>query len=129
MRTATAGWQRIWRTGDGLGIINSAICIVHCLAMPVLIAAAGFFDHPSVSWVFIVLAFLAVRRAIRSNNNAHVAMVLGIGWGSFAFALVLEGMDDRFEWLAYAGSLILIIGHVLNWLDLRPTHPNERSLP
>ncbi|HRH69779.1 MAG TPA: MerC domain-containing protein [Flavobacteriales bacterium] len=121
MRTVTARWKGLLRTGDGLGIINSAICIVHCLAMPLLIAAgAGFFEHPSVSWVFIVLAFLAVRSAIRSNRNAPVAMVLGIGWGLFAFALALEGVDERLELLAYAGSAILIIGHILNWLDLRP---------
>lgn len=119
-----------YRSGDGLGILNSALCIVHCLAMPVLIAAgASFFEHPSINWAFIVLAFLAVRSAIRSKGNASVAMVLGIGGGLFAFALAMEGVDERLEMLAYAGSVILIIGHILNWLDLKPHNPEQQAVP
>lgn len=42
--------QQFFRTGDGIGVINSVLCLVHCMAMPVLIVTgAGFFDHPSIS--------------------------------------------------------------------------------
>lgn len=116
-----AYWIRNWRTGDGFGIINSVICLVHCLAMPVLIAlGAGFLEHPSITWAFIVLAFIAVRSAVRSRNNALVAMVLGIGWALFAAGLALEGISEQMEFLAYMGSGILIIGHILNWAAIKP---------
>jgi len=108
------------RSGDGLGIVNSALCIVHCLAMPVLVAAgASFFQHPLIGWAFVILAYLAVRSAIRSRNNARTALVLGIGWGVFAVGVVLEPIHADLEVLTYLGSAVLIAGHLLN---LRQAH-------
>jgi len=125
MRTAVAHWKSIWRSGDGLGIINSAACIVHCLAMPVLVAlGAGFMGHPGVNWAFVVLALLAVRSAVRGRANAMAARLLGIGWALFAVGLALETMDDRLEALAYVGSGILILGHVLNRFAPGPENIN-----
>jgi hypothetical protein len=114
---------KLLRTGDGLGILNSALCIVHCLAMPVLIAAgAGYFDHPLIGLAFVVLAYLALRSAIRSRNNARTAMVLGIGWALFAVGIVLEKQYEGLETLTYIGSAVLIAGHMLNMLGLpKPT--------
>jgi hypothetical protein len=103
------------RLADGLGIVNSALCIVHCLAMPVLVAAgASFFQHPIISWGFVILAYLAVRSAIRSRNNARTALVLGIGWALFAAGIVLESRYEGLETLTYMGSTALIAGHLLN---------------
>jgi hypothetical protein len=116
--------NRFWSTGDGLGILNSALCLVHCLAMPVFIAVgASFMQHPSVTWGFIALAFLAVRSAVRSRNNPMMAMLLGIGWGVFAAGMALEGVHPLMESLTYVGSALLILGHVLNWMDFRAVMP------
>lgn len=105
------------RLADGLGIVNSALCIVHCLAMPVLIAAgASFFQHPLIGWAFVILAYLAVRSAIRSRNNARIALILGIGWALFAVGIVLESQYTGLEALTYIGSTVLIAGHLLNVL-------------
>jgi len=107
----------LFRSGDGLGILNSVLCIVHCLAMPLLIAAgAGYFEHPLIGWAFILLAYLAMRSAIRSRNNARIAMVLGIGWALFAMGIVLEKEHEDLEALTYLGSAVLITGHLLNML-------------
>ncbi|MFZ1694332.1 MAG: MerC domain-containing protein [Flavobacteriales bacterium] len=115
----TALTPSFFRNGDGFGILNSALCIVHCLAMPLLIAAgASFFQHPLIGWAFVILAYLAVRSAIRSRNNARTAMVLGIGWAVFAIGVVLEPMHTDLEVLTYLGSAVLIAGHVLNVLGL-----------
>lgn len=125
----TAPFSRLLRSGDGLGILNSALCLVHCLAMPVFIAVgASFMQHPSVTWGFIALAFLAMRSAIRSRNNAAVAMVLGIGWGVFAVGMALEGAHPALENLTYIGSGLLILGHVLNWMDFRAVMPLPNEL-
>lgn len=106
---------KLFRSGDGLGILNSAICIVHCLAMPVLIAVgASFFHHPLVGWTFVILAYLAVRSAIRSRNNARTAMVLGIGWAVFAIGIVVEPIHADLEVLTYLGSAVLIGAHLIN---------------
>jgi hypothetical protein len=111
----TLSLPNFFRSGDGFGILNSVLCIVHCLAMPVLIAAgAGYFDHPLIGWAFVVLAYLAVRSAIRSRNNARIAMILGIGWALFAVGVILEKQYAGLETLTYMGSAVLIAGHLLN---------------
>jgi hypothetical protein len=111
----TLSLPKLFRSGDGLGILNSAICIVHCLAMPVLIAAgASFFHHPLVGWTFVILDYLAVRSAIRSRNNARTAMVLGIGWAVFAVGVILEPIHPDLELLTYIGSAVLILAHLIN---------------
>ena len=113
--------SRPLRTGDGLGIINSALCLAHCLAMPVFIAmGASFIHHPAVGWAFVVLAFVAVRSAVRGRNKPMAALLLGIGWAVFAMGIALEGAYHELELLTYLGSGLLIIGHILNWLDLKP---------
>jgi len=113
--------KHFWRSGDGIGIINSTLCLVHCIAMPVLLAiGASFVQHPSVSWCFIVLAFIAIRSAVRGKKNAPVALVLGIGWAMFACGMAMEGAYPRFEVLTYLGSALLIIGHILNYMDFNP---------
>lgn len=46
------------RTGDRLGILNSAHCIVHCLVLPLLIAAgASFFRHPNIGSVVVITVY------------------------------------------------------------------------
>lgn len=111
----TFSLMRPFRSGDGLGILNSALCIVHCLAMPLLIAAgASYFQHPLIGWAFVILAYLAIRSAIRSRNNARTALVLGIGWAVFAIGIVLEPIHADLEALTYLGSAVLIAGHMLN---------------
>lgn len=120
------------RSGDGLGILNSVLCIVHCLAMPVLIAAgASYFDHSLFGWAFVVLAYLAVRSAIRSRNNARIALILGIGWAFFAVGIVLEKQHEGLEALTYLGSAVLIAGHLLNVLapSFINVHPQDMHRP
>lgn len=121
--------NRLSFAGDGLGILNSVLCLVHCLAMPVFIAVgASFMQHPSVTWGFIALAFLAVRNAVRTRNNPMMAMVLGMGWGVFAAGMALEGAHPALENLTYIGSGLLILGHVLNWMDFRAVMPLPNEL-
>jgi hypothetical protein len=123
----TVPLRKLFHTGDGLGILNSVLCIVHCMAMPLLIAAgASYFKHPLIGWTFVILAYLAMRSAIRSRNNARTAMVLGIGWAVFAVGVILEPMHPDLELLTYLGSAVLIAGHVMNVLGFpRSTFTTE----
>lgn len=116
----TANIPSILRTGDLLGIINSVLCLIHCMALPVLIAiGASFVQHPTVTWSFICLAFLAVRNAVRASGDASIALLLGIGWAVFAAGMVAEPFAAELEALTYLGSTLLIVGHLLNYRACR----------
>jgi hypothetical protein len=99
--------------------------------MPVLIAAgASFFQHPLIGRAFVVLAYLAVRSAIHSRNNARIALILEIGWAFFAVGIVLEKQFEGLGTLTYKGSALLIVGHLLNALApsfiIAPAQETER---
>lgn len=114
---------QLFRTSDGLGILNSALCLVHCLAMPVFIAfGASFLQHPFIVWTFVALAFIAVRSAVRRRNDTKVALLLGIGWVVFAVGIALEGTHNGLELLSHIGSGLLILGHILNWKGIKTTN-------
>jgi hypothetical protein len=115
--TASILWDRF-----GLGL--SAICAIHCLFFPVLVALLPLLSvspflaewlHP----LFIVLIAPTVYFASkRSHFDRKITRLLGSG-----FLLVLAGWLIGHFWLGFwvetgstlAGSLLLIRGHWLNY--------------
>jgi|SRR5690606_26217631 hypothetical protein len=104
------------RSADLVGLVNTTICLVHCLALPVVVSLGGaFFAHPVASWLFVAMAFVAVYFATRRGAHRRVA---GLLWGAallFGAALLLEPMWHWMHDVSLVGSALLIVGHVLNW--------------
>jgi len=102
---------------DLLGMANSMLCLVHCLAMPLLISlGTGFLGHPMVELLFITLSAWAVQGAVRNAQN-RMKIVLWSLWAVFAGALVLEHFSHAFEWIGLAASAGLVLGHAMNYRD------------
>lgn len=103
------------RSADLVGIVNTVLCLIHCLAMPLLVSVgAAFFAHPLLSWGFALLAFVAVYFATRNSTGRRVVWFL---WGAaslFAMAVLLEHEWHWMHEVSYVASALLIIGHLLN---------------
>jgi hypothetical protein len=68
----------------------------------------------SLDYFFILINGIAVYYATRNHKSLPVRIIL---WGAlvlFSTSLILEGKHVIFAWLGYAGSALLIIGHLLN---------------
>ncbi len=103
------------RNGDLLGIVNTGACLVHCLALPLLVSlGATFMLHPGVTIAFIVVAFLSVLAAVRSSGNRGVGILLYCSLALFTLAVILEHDYPAFEIVSYVASGMLITGHLLN---------------
>lgn len=100
---------------DLLGMVNSAVCMIHCLAMPILIATGvKFLSHPLLEVLFVLGAAWAVQGAIgiRTPRGLRVAM-----WTLcivFAVSILFEERHPWFEWCSLAASAGLIVAHLVN---------------
>ncbi|MDX9749648.1 MAG: MerC domain-containing protein [Flavobacteriales bacterium] len=116
------------RSADLLGLVNTAICLVHCLALPVLVSLGGaFFAHPATSWAFVLLAVSAVWLATRRSADRRVAALL---WGAaavFGAGLLLEPVWPWMHEVGIMGSVLLIVGHVLNLRGRLPVPAHSRA--
>lgn len=102
---------------DVLGLGSSLLCLLHCLAVPVLV---GFFSAvPGNNWhqldyLFLALALVAAVGTTRRTHDAPVMMLLWGGFALFALGMLIENWLPDFP--AYVlhgpGSIIMIVGHV-----------------
>jgi len=130
----------IW---DKLGLSLSALCAIHCLFVPVLIALLPLspvaltiehWMHPLFAVLIAPTIFYAVRR---SHFNRRIVGLLTIG-----FVFVLAGWLVGDYWLGHEfetvstliGSIFLILGHWQNYRhhqtcsnDTHHHHPLEES--
>jgi len=104
---------------DKIGIWSSALCIVHCLAVPAVLAFTNGFDlHDHVWWdvlqvAFILVGFWAVRHAVKHINFQWLKLMF---WSTFAvlIASVFLHHSTLGEIMNYGAASLLIILHSLN---------------
>ncbi|MES3100784.1 MerC domain-containing protein [Sphingomonas faeni] len=116
---------------DGLAVCASVICMVHCLALPLLLAAlpalATWFD-PGEKFHVAVLAFaiptsaLALIGGWRSHRAAPPLLIGAGGLALMTLGIVFGGHAALETALSVSGSLMLAFAHVANWRN-RVTHP------
>lgn len=130
------------RFADLLGITLSLTCLVHCLALPLLILLAPALGTwiAMPEWVHAVILMLALPAAMRAmadgwrrHGRAVPAMLAGTGLG-----LLAAGLAAHEGWLAAAdsetadrllttvGAVTLAAAHLLNW---RWRHDHHRRQP
>jgi hypothetical protein len=115
---------------DGFAICASAACLVHCLVLPLIIAALPAIARsidPGEGFHRIVLALaiptsgLALIPGWRSSG-AIVPLAAGLaGLALLATGVALAGRPTVETVVSVAGSVLLATAHLLNWRRRR-TH-------
>lgn len=107
---------------DGVAMSLAGLCLVHCLALPVLVVAlpflAVFAEAEWVHWLFVAMAvpvsgIALLGSAGRRSGGLVVSALAGL-------ALLAAGAagwpDHSYETLlTVAGGIILATVHALNW--------------
>lgn len=111
------------RAGDAVAISLSGLCLIHCLALPILV---GFLPlvgaWAEAEWVHLGFVGLAVPVSIWTLSRPprdtlpRVAVLLAV----VAFVLLISGAvgypDEALETpLTVAGGLALATAHLINW--------------
>lgn len=106
-------------TSDKIGITASILCLVHCLALPILFTVSAdtlhLVDHemPIIDYIFAGVALIAAYFSARRTTNPKIKLAFGIGWGMFILGVLLHDNPYLFV-LLHIGSIILIVTHLKN---------------
>lgn len=108
---------------DAIGIGLSGLCLVHCLALPVLVALGPALVWMESGWVHLALAGLALgvslnaMRAWPSGNRGLALKTLAAtGLGLLLFG-ALAGIPELAERaVTVAGASLLALSHGAAWL-------------
>jgi hypothetical protein len=126
--------MQLSRHFDQVAIVLSAICIVHCLAVPVLVAllplaALSFGDsqhfHGLMLWLVVPTSLLGFVLGYRLHRRAGLVALGFVGIVVLAAAAVYghESWSEALEvTLSVAGSLLLAAAHWLNFREVRRCH-------
>jgi cell division protein FtsW (lipid II flippase) len=118
------------RSADMMGISASVLCMIHCLAFPVMISLGYMVkysdthdhdhDHEHFHWhwmdyFFIALAIWAVYNAAKNTHSKRIKIALWIAVIIFSIAILLHEWNPVMIAVSIAASLALIIIHIINW--------------
>lgn len=130
MHHATPRSKRLWLSVDGLGMLASGLCLVHCLALPALaVAMPGLghaFEHehehggsfPLAHVTFLLAAVpIGLVGLLRGRKRHGRPGILFLGLAGLA--LLAVGVVFDANWLgtllSIAGGLVLAAAHLWNF--------------
>ena len=112
----------IRNNSDLIGMISSIACIIHCLALPILLsifANSGSEHHHTLEFLdffFILIALVAVLFSSRNHHsNSLIRTILWSSFFIFTIGILLRPISHAFDYLGYLGSLGLIVAHGVNY--------------
>lgn len=111
---------------DTLGALASTLCIIHCLATPLIFIAHSSIDSctASPSWwrnldyVFLLISLLAVIRSVKNTSKNFMKTALSLSW----LILFLLIINERIHLVSlsgiitYVAAILLAVLHVYNML-------------
>ena len=110
---------------DSLGALASALCLVHCLATPLIFVAQSCSltccsASPTwwqfIDYFFVVISFLAIFRSVKTTTSTWIKPALWISWSLLVLCIVNEKMNWFYlnDNLVYVPALLLVGLHLYN---------------
>ena len=100
---------------DKLGAISALLCIIHCLAVPTLLAMGiSFLSNPIITLLFILTAFISIYKTTKGKFTKGISAFLWIAFTGFFISVLFEEHSGFFEYAMFIFSLSIILGHLFN---------------
>ena len=105
---------------DIAGVIFSALCVIHCLALPLMAAflplAASIAEMETLHKAFVVFAALAAGVALAQGPmRLRFGVIAGLGLALLIAGAFVEALHDHETSLTVVGAVILAGAHILRW--------------
>ena len=108
-----------------LGIISSALCLIHCLITPFIFITQCYSAQSNTNaplwWnlidlMFIIIAFFAIYVATKNTPNNYIKKGLWINWILVSVFIINEKVDyiQLPEIILYASTACLVILYIQN---------------
>ena len=124
---------------DYLGITGSGLCLIHCLAMPVLFFIQNSFakdflkgmdlENIYLDYLFVLLCFCAVIVVTRNSNSRKINASFWLFFLLFSISVLFEEDFEYLNFLGYGASLGLIITHIININHIKKCHIENCQSP
>jgi hypothetical protein len=115
------------RKQDAIGIGLSGLCMVHCLALPVLLSLAPALAWMENEWIHLALASLALvvgvfamRTWVGGTRGLILRCLAAAGIGILFYGALAEVPELTERGITVAGASMLALAHTLAWLSARP---------
>jgi MerC mercury resistance protein len=108
------------KKSDNIGIISSVLCLIHCLALPLLITLLPMANQfiaeeiHHLDYAFWVFSLIAVYYSSRQTNRRDIRYAFYIAGLLFTAGILLEDVLPGGHTWAYMGSFCLIVTHSVN---------------
>lgn len=110
---------------DWLGLSGSTLCLLHCLASPIVFGAAvaAGWHVAWLDWLFAGIALVAVAHTARTTTLPLVRHLLVGGLVVFALGFGADALlhdagpaaaEAAADWFHVPGAALMLIGHLLN---------------
>jgi hypothetical protein len=109
---------------DKIGVSLSAICLLHCLLLPVLlvtlpsVAFLSFFKNPISEAILIILAIGNAILVVTKNFKKHMNFIVPTAFAAGAVMLSLfffaHELVEQNEYIILIGAALIGSGHLLN---------------
>ncbi|NIV18598.1 MAG: MerC family mercury resistance protein [Woeseiaceae bacterium] len=118
---------------DGTAVALSALCLIHCLALPLIVAGLPFLAqfaeshlHAQMLVIVLPLSFVALGLGYRHHESLHI--VAGGTLGMFLLVVGATVAHDQLGLMAdrvftISGALILATAHYFNSMRSRHSCP------
>ncbi len=114
---------------DYLGILGSGICLVHCLATPLIMLVQAYYktevsisSHEGIrywDYIFLITCFVAVFFTTKESTSQKISSSFWLFFFFFAIAILFEDDFKYINLLGYFASVGLIITHIINIRNCR----------
>ena len=110
---------------DQVGIIASALCMIHCLATPFLFIAKSCSATcceatpswwTSLDYLFLLISFFAIHHSSKNTSSSWAKYALWISWSSLLILLINEKLQflSVSVYTIYIPAIMLVLFHVYN---------------
>ena len=125
---------------DRIAISLSAICIVHCLAVPLVVAVlpiavlglgAESHFHAAMLWLVVPVSVVGLIMGLREHHRAKIAVAGMFGLAVIAYASIYGHGQWPFSIemiVSVLGSVLLAGAHWANFVVVRKVHVHHPHL-
>lgn len=108
---------------DPIGVAASSLCLLHCIATPLIFIAQPLATEEaapvwwkSLDYVFLVISFFAIFWSVRNSSKTWVKYALWISWVVLSGAILNEKLElfSLTEFSVYIPAIGLIFLHLYN---------------
>ena len=115
----------IIKHSDYVGASASGLCLIHCIATPILFLSQAslisisnemLFLWQSLNFLFLAISFIAIYYSVKNSSNSYVKILLFLSWLILSCLILIELFEilSIAEFYTYIAAISLSSLHIYN---------------